>query len=44
MEYQKITRLLDTKSDNVPRFIIKKWIEVHDKSGNAEDRYNPSKQ
>ena len=44
MEYQKITRLLDTTSDNVPRFIIKKWIEVHDKSGNAEDRYNPSKQ
>ena len=44
MEYQKITNLLDTKSDNVPRFITKKWIEVHDQSGNAEDRYKPSKQ
>ena len=30
MEYQKITNLLDTKSDNVPRFITKKWKEVHD--------------
>ena len=44
MEYQKITNLLDTKSDNVPRFITKKWIEVHDQSGSAEDRYKPSKQ
>ena len=42
MEYQKITNLLSTTSDNVPRFITKKWIEVHDQSGN--DRYNPSKQ
>ena len=24
MEYQKIINLLDTKSDNVPRFITKK--------------------
>ena len=44
MEYQKITSLLGTTSDNVPRFITKKWIEVHDQSGNAEDRYNPRKQ
>ena len=44
MEYQKIINLLDTTSDNVPRFIIKKWVEVHDHSGNAEDRYKPSKQ
>ena len=43
MEYQKITNLLSTTSDNVPRFITKKWIEIHDQSGNAEDRYNPSK-
>ena len=42
MEYQKITSLLGSTSDNVPRFITKKWIEVHDQSGN--DRYNPSKQ
>ena len=44
MEYQKITSLLDTTSDNVPRFLTKKWIEVHDQSGSAEDRYKPSKQ
>ena len=44
MEYQKITNLLDTTFDNVPRFITKKWIDVHDQSGSAEDRYKPSKQ
>ena len=44
MEYHKITNLLDTTSDNVPRFITKKWVEVHDQSGSAEDRYKPSKQ
>ena len=32
MEYQKIINLLDTTSDNVPRFITKKWIEVRDQS------------
>ena len=42
MEYQKITNLLGTTSDNVPRFISKKWVEVYDHLGN--DRYNPSKQ
>ena len=36
--------MLGTTCDNVPRFIIRKWIEVHGQSGNAEDRYNPSKQ
>ena len=30
MEYQKITNLLDHIPDKVPRFITKKWIEVHD--------------
>ena len=44
MEYQKITNLLDTTPDNVPRFIAKKWIEVPDQSGSTEDRYKPSKQ
>ena len=44
MEYQKITNLLDTTPDNVPRFITKKLIEVDDQSGSAEDRYKPSKQ
>ena len=44
MEYQKITNLLDTTFDNIPRFITKRWIEVHDQSGSAEDKYKPSKQ
>ena len=44
MEYQTITKLLDTASDNVSGFITKKWIEVHDQSGNAENRYKLSKQ
>ena len=30
MEYQKITNLLDTTLDEVPRFITKIWVEVHD--------------
>ena len=38
MEYQKITNLLDTTSNNVPRFITKKWVEPRDQSGSAEDR------
>ena len=44
MEYQKITNLLGNTFDKVARFITKKWIEVHDQSGNAENRYNPNKQ
>ena len=32
MEYQKITSFLDATSDNVPRLITKKWIELHDQS------------
>ena len=28
----------------MPRFITRKWIEVHDQSVNAENRYNPTKQ
>ena len=33
MEYQKIINLLDTTTDNVPKFITKKWIEVYDQFG-----------
>ena len=44
MEYQKVTNFLDTASGNVPRFITKKWVKVHDQSGSADDRYKPSKQ
>ena len=41
MEYQKITNLLGNASDKFPRFITKKWIEVHDQSGEI---YNTNKQ
>ena len=44
MEYQKITNLLGTTIDEIPRFITKKWVEVHDQSGSADDRYKPNKQ
>ena len=44
MEYQKITNLSGTTSDEVPRVITKKWVEVHDQSGSAENRYKRSKQ
>ena len=37
MEHQKITCLLGTISDNEPRFITKRWLEVHNQSGNAEE-------
>ena len=44
MEQQKITNVLHTAFDNVPRFIAEKWIEIHDQSGSADDRCKPSKQ
>ena len=43
MEYQKITSLLYTTFDNVPRFITKKLRKIHDQSGNTKDKYNLSK-
>ena len=44
MEYQKITNLLGTTRNEMPRFITKKWVEVHDQSSSAEEKYKPSKQ
>ena len=44
MEDQKIINLLATTLDERPRFITKKWVEVHDQSVSADDRYKPSKQ
>ena len=41
MEYQKIIKLLDNIPDKVPRFITKKWMKVHDQSGEA---YTTNKQ
>ena len=43
MEYQKVTNLLGTTPNEVPRFITKKWVEVHDQSGDANDRYKLNK-
>ena len=43
MENQKITNLLGTTLNEMPRFITKKWVEVHDQSGDADDRYKPNK-
>ena len=42
MEFQKIVNLLDTTSDDndLPRFVIKKWIKVQDQS---ERNYNAIK-
>ena len=44
MEYQKFTNLLGTTLDEVPRFITKKWVEFHDQSGDANDRYKLNQQ
>ena len=44
MEYQKITNLSGTRSDEVPRVITKKWVKVHEHSGSVENRYKWSKQ
>ena len=33
MEYQMIKILLGDTSDKVPRFFSKKWIAVHNQSG-----------
>ena len=44
MEYQKITNLLGTTTDEVPRFITTKWVEVHDQSDIANNRHKPTKQ
>ena len=38
MEYQKTENLLGTTPDEIPRFITKKWVEVQDQSGSADDR------
>ena len=34
MEFQKMTNFLDIASDNkdLPKFVTKKWIKVHDQS------------
>ena len=47
MEYQTLMSLLattSTKYNNVPRFISKKRIEIHDQSCSAVDRFKANKQ
>ena len=43
MEFQKVTHFLDITSDNkdLPKFVNKKWIEVHDQS---QGNYNVNKE
>ena len=41
MEYQKNIHLLGNIPDKVPKFITKKWVEVHDQSGRT---YNGNKE
>ena len=41
IDYQKSINLFGNLPDKVPRFITKKWIEVHDQSG---EMYNTNKQ
>ena len=36
--------MLGTTIDEIPRFITKKWVKVHDQSGSADDRYKLNKQ
>ena len=36
--------MLGTTINKIPRFTTKKWVEVHDQSGSADDRYKPNKQ
>ena len=40
----KITNLFGTTIGEIPRFVTKKWVEVHDQSGSADDRQKPSKE
>ena len=44
LKITKITKLLYKIPDKVPKFINKIWIEVYDQSGNADDRYKPTRQ
>ena len=43
MEYQKITNFLGKTPNEMPKFITKKWVDVHDQSRKANNRYKPNK-
>ena len=44
MKYQNITNLLGLTIGEIPRFTARKWVEVHDQSGSADDRYKLNQQ
>ena len=44
MEHLKTTKLLGTTIYEIHRFTTKKWVDVHDQPGSADDRYKPNKQ
>ena len=44
MEYQKLTNLLGNIPDKESKFVTKKWVEVYDQSGDADNRYKRNKQ
>ena len=44
MQNPNIANLLGNTYDKILKFITKKWIEGHDQSGNADDKYKPKKQ
>ena len=44
MENEKITNLLGTTIDEIPRFVTKKWVKLCDQSGGADGRYKLKKQ
>ena len=44
LNFQKILWVSYKLSGNVPKFIAKKWVEVHDQSESTEDRYKPRKE
>ena len=41
MEYQKIINLVGNTSDQVPRYVTKKWVEIYGRSGGT---YNTNKE
>ena len=43
MEYQNSTNLLGTTPNEMLRSITKKWVEVQEQSGNANDRSKQNK-
>ena len=43
MEFNKINNLLGDLSDKLPRFVTKKWIEIHPQSSGNYDQNKKNK-